>query len=118
MRLLWTASLLIVAAACSSTATGSGGPGGTNSDSERTCLDTIEALARAAERCGGNYQTSYDTALENAAGGSCANVIQIRDETLLRGTCLPSLQTLACADFNAGRLDSSCLQQLLRKQGS
>ncbi|MBX3191758.1 MAG: hypothetical protein KF819_32510 [Labilithrix sp.] len=114
MRALFALALL-VCAACSSTATGSGGPLGTSSDPEKACLDTIEALARAGERCGANYQTTYDAALKNATGGSCANVLQIRDETLLRGTCLPSLQTMSCADLNAGKLDEACAQQLLRR---
>jgi hypothetical protein len=112
------ASALVIGAlawACSSSDTGSGGPLGTGSAAEKSCLDTIEALARAAERCGGNYQTNYEASLKTAAGGSCANIIQIRDETLLRGTCLPSLQTITCADLTAGKLDPACNQQLLRQ---
>jgi hypothetical protein len=112
----YTATALVVVtsslAACSSTSSGSStGSGGAN---EKACLETVEALARAAERCGGNYQANYDAALKNAAAGDCKNIVSIRDESALRGTCLPGLMAITCTDLTAGNLDGSCKAQLQR----
>jgi hypothetical protein len=100
----------LLAAACSSTATGTG----TGAGPQKACLDTCEAIARAAERCGGDYKTNYDAAVKSAANGDCKNVTSIRDEASLRSTCIPSLQTVLCADLAAGKLSSTCASQLLR----
>lgn len=103
--------------ACSSTTTGSGTDGGAGAAAtgpEKACLDTIEALARAGERCGGDYKANYDAGLQSAAGGDCKKVIGVRDEASLRGTCIPSLKTAPCADLTAGKVDASCGKQLQR----
>lgn len=106
-------SLLLVFG-CSSTTSGGTGSGGAANSNKPTqaCLDTAEALARAAERCGGTYKTEYDTAVK---GLDCTNVVQVRDETSLRGTCIPSLGQVACEDLLSGKIDASCKSQLLRK---
>ncbi|HWL88112.1 MAG TPA: hypothetical protein VNO21_20055 [Polyangiaceae bacterium] len=93
---------------------GSGGNNGTTSDPEKACLDTANVVATAAQRCGEDYQANYDAFLQAGAGGSCANIIQVRDETALRQTCLPWIQSAACSDLLGGNYDPSCVAQLLR----
>jgi hypothetical protein len=96
--------------ACSSWDTGSDSGRGP----EQACLDTIEAFARAEERCGGEYKTSYDALLQRNANGDCKNVRTIRDEAALRKTCLPFMQTQSCKDLHDGLVDPSCAVQLQR----
>ena len=98
-----------LAFACGSTKTGAAPVG-----PEKACLDTIEALSRAAARCGQDYQTFYDSTVQGAAGGDCKKVISIRDEGALRGVCIPSLTTVPCPELFASRVDSSCGKQLQR----
>jgi hypothetical protein len=104
------ASLVIgcMLVACSSSSTGS--PAG--DAPEKACLDTCEAFARARERCGGDYKSSYDAMLASVANGDCKNIVSVRDEATLRGVCLPAVQTIACPDLTNGKLDPSCSQQL------
>lgn len=97
-------------AACSSSTSGGGG----NAAAAKACRDTADAAARAAERCGGNYQQSYDSFVQQAAAGDCDKVIGIRDEASLRGTCIPSFMTITCAEFMAAMIDASCSKQLQR----
>ncbi len=97
-------------AACSSWETGTP----TGREGERACLDTVEALARAAERCGLEYQRAYDRALADVAAGDCKNVATIRDESQLRSVCLPALSTEDCRKVEANDHDPSCSKQLQR----
>jgi hypothetical protein len=101
---------VLALSACSSWDTGS--PPGNGP--ELACLDTIEAFARAAERCGDEYALTYDALLARNANGDCKNVRSIRDEAALRTTCLPFLKTQSCVDFRNGKLDPSCAAQLQR----
>ncbi len=116
-------ALAALATACSSTSTGTGtGDGGTSGGSppggqEQACLETIAGFARAATRCEGTYEANYDSLLQSAAGGDCKKVVSIRDEAALRRTCLPSLQSLSCADLAAANVDPSCKRQLIRSAG-
>lgn len=103
-------ALLLATAACSSWNTGT--PSGR--ESERACLDTIEALARASERCGFDYRRAYDQQLAAAAAGDCKNVTTIRDEGELRQVCLPSLAAEDCTKVEANEHDESCSRQLQR----
>jgi hypothetical protein len=96
--------------ACSSWDTGSDSGKGP----EQACLDTVEAFARAAERCGAEYKRTYDELLQRNANGDCKNVRTIRDESALRKTCLPFMQTQSCTDQKNGILDPSCAAQLQR----
>jgi hypothetical protein len=96
-----------VAACGGSSATGDGSG---SSTPQKACTDTADGVAKAAQRCGQDYQTNYDAFVQ--ALGGCDNVIAVRDEGSLRGTCLPSLQAISCADLLAGNLDASCRQQL------
>ena len=105
-------SLAFVAfvASCSSWDTGSD-----NGDGPRqACVDTVEALARTAERCGQDYMTSYDAFLKRDANGDCKNVSSIRDEATLRGRCIPFVQSVSCADIAAGKTELACAKQLQR----
>jgi hypothetical protein len=85
------------------------------------CRDLADAAAKAALRCndmcGGSpctYAEEYQGFIQNAAGGDCNLITGIRDESTLRGTCFPSLQTISCADLKTGNLDPTCKAQLLR----
>lgn len=102
--------VLAVLASCSSWDTGSA----SGYEAERACLDTLEAFARAEERCGAEYETAYDDLLAKNANGDCKNVRTIRDEASLRKTCIPFLKTQTCADLENGVLDPSCAAQLER----
>ena len=82
---------------------------------EQACLDTADAVAKAAQRCGGDYQANFDAFVKNAALGNCANVIQVRDEAALRQTCIPSFTTIQCPALTAGTLDPTCKSQLVHK---
>jgi hypothetical protein len=84
------------------------------SASEQACLDTADILAKAAQRCGQDYKANYDAFIANAAGGSCANISKVRDESSLRATCIPSIANIECSALLAGNIDASCRGQLLR----
>jgi hypothetical protein len=95
--------------ACSTTNSGNvSGP-------QQACMDTADAVAKAAQRCGQDYQQNYDAFVRTAANGDCANIVQVRDEGALRGTCIPSLSTVACPDLLSANIDATCKGQLLRK---
>lgn len=123
MRLSILASTLVVsvlALACSSTSSGTSGTNSTpQSGAAKACVDTADAVAKAAVRCSnGNqaaYQPNYDQFVKDAANGDCNNIVSVRDETALRNTCLPSFATVQCADLQAGNIDATCKAQLVRK---
>jgi hypothetical protein len=107
-----------LAAGCSSWDTGSPN----DRSGEIACFDTVEALARAAERCNLEYKRSYDLALLKNANGDCQNVTSVRNEAQLRNVCIPSLATTACSTIEnaidpakpAAELHPSCSTQLQR----
>jgi len=103
--LLLTLSLAVSPLAC-----------GDATPEEQACLDMAEAVAKAAERCGEDYQANYDAFIELGTGGSCSNITSVRDETALRQTCIPSLGTIECSALLAGTIDASCQAQLVRPQ--
>jgi hypothetical protein len=82
---------------------------------EQACLDTADAVGKAAQRCGLDYQKNYDAFVQTAAGGDCENVVRVRDENALRSTCFTSLQSVSCEDLKAAKLDASCQAQLARE---
>jgi hypothetical protein len=99
--------LLLSLAACSSSSSSSA------SATRQACLDTADAVAKAAVRCGaGGYQANYNAFVKAAANGDCGNVTAVRDEASLRATCIPSFSTISCADLAAGNLDPTCKAQL------
>jgi len=103
-------ALLVFLTACSSWDTGSGN----DDDAEKACKTTLEAMARAAERCGADYKTTYDRLLVANAGGDCKNVRSIRDEAALRSACIPFIASLSCEDLAENKSDPSCARQLQR----
>lgn len=103
-------ALAVTCAACGSYDTGAPD----DAQAERACLDTVDAFARAAERCGADYKTSFDTFLRRDANGDCKNVRSIRDESALRKMCLPFVRSQPCDDLANGVIDPSCAAQLLR----
>src|SRR5262245_34410450 len=98
---------LLAACTSSSTGTGSSGGGGSSAGGSsgasdgptQACLDTADAVAKAAQRCGQDYKANYDAFIQTGAGGQCSNIVQIRDEPTLRNTCLPSMIKIPCPDF-------------------
>jgi hypothetical protein len=80
----------------------------------KACEDTADAVAKAAQRCGQDYQANYKAFIQAGAGGNCSNVVSIRDETELRQSCLPSLATISCEDLLAAKISASCNAQLQR----
>lgn len=81
---------------------------------ETACLDSADAFAKAAARCGLDYAEERDGFIRAAANGDCANIVMVRDEKALRNTCIPSLSTISCDDLLAINLDPTCRSQLLR----
>lgn len=102
----------LLVGACSGTSTGTGGTA--SSGSEQACSDAADAVAKAAARCGQDYQKNYDAFVASGAGGSCAKVTAIRDEPALRTVCIPSMSTISCTELLAGKVDASCKGQLVR----
>jgi hypothetical protein len=86
--------------------------------SEKACLDTADAIAGSAERCGFDYQANFDAFVNAVANGDCANVIAVRDATLLYGDCIPALKDLTCQQVNDPNLTlpDTCNGQLLRQE--
>lgn len=78
----------------------------------QACLDLADAVAKAAQRCGQDYQANYTAFVQNAANGNCTNIVAVRDEASLRAVCLPKFATITCADLLAGKIDASCVGQL------
>lgn len=109
-RVATLAALALSLAACSSWDTGTDSGKGP----EQACLDTMDAFAHAAERCGAEYARAYDDLLRRNANGDCKNVRTIRDEAALRGTCLPFMKTQSCTDQQNGVIDPACAAQLQR----
>jgi hypothetical protein len=101
----------VTLAACGSYDTGSG-----NDDAQQACIDVIDAFARTAERCGGDYATEHDRLIKRDAAGDCTNVRTIRDESALRSTCIPFVMSQPCDDFTNGKLDPACAEQLQRRE--
>jgi hypothetical protein len=82
---------------------------------ENACLEYAQILASAGQRCGQDYQVTYDDFIRTIALGDCANVVAIRDFRGLWNTCLVVLQTESCADISAGVFDKTCQNQLVLK---
>lgn len=110
MRRAAASIVLAWSAACSSWDTGTPPADGP----EKVCRTTIETFARAFERCGADYQSTYDSFLIHQADGDCKNVRSIRDEAALRATCLPSVMSAPCDDLLNGKTDATCAKQLVR----
>lgn len=87
-----------------------------NSGAARACRDTADAVAKAAQRCGQDYQTNYEAFEDAAAAGSCSNVKQIRDESALYDVFIPYFETIECSELlgPSPTFPAECQSQLLR----
>lgn len=85
---------------------------------EQACLDTADAIAGSAQRCGYDYKTNFDAFVDAAAAGSCSNIIAVRDRDALYAECIPFMKDLTCEQVTSGQLNlpASCNDQLLRNE--
>src|SRR5262245_42159537 len=117
-KLVFALAVPALVLACSSSSNGTGDTAPTGGPA-KACTDTADAVAKAAVRCSnGNqaaYKPNYDQFVQAGAGGDCNNITSVRDEASLRGTCIPSFDTVPCADLQAGKIDASCKSQLIRR---
>lgn len=96
-----------------SSADASGGDGGQMTVNPRdACVDTANAVAFAAQRCGELFADAFQAFVQAAAGGDCKNVKSIRDANALYTQCIPWIQKAKCADLQSGNLPDTCLSQL------
>ncbi len=82
--------------------------GGAELTPTQVCLNTVEALARAHERCGGEYQVAYDMWLVDL---ECDKATGLRDMDELLALCLPSIQTADCLEVIEGIYHAACDRQ-------
>lgn len=78
---------------------------------DQACLDTVDAVSDAWERCGYDRDTKHTELL--ARYRSCDRVDHIRDETELRDQCFPALATLDCTALVQELYPDPCLEQIL-----
>ncbi len=97
-----------------SSGTASGTDGG-NSAAGQACLDTADAYAAAAQRCGGDPVAEKKAFITDLANGDC-NSVSIRNETELRSGCIPSFRTIGCDDLKNQRFAPSCAEQIVRSK--
>jgi len=102
------------------TASSSGGTADSGADGSVTaagqaCLDTADAYAAAAMRCGGDPVAEKKSFINNLANGDC-NAVAIRDEAQLRSGCIPSFSTISCDDLTNQRFDPTCAEQIIRSK--
>ncbi len=120
MNLLRIQRAALVLVASLSVACGSvddeGDDGFDSSSAEQACLDTADALAGSAQRCGYDYQANFDAFVSSAAAGDCKNIVAVRDKSSLYAECIPYMQALTCEQVSSGNLNlpASCNDQLLR----
>lgn len=92
---------------------------GEASQAEEDCLNVAEAVRTGAARCGLDPDSEYETFI-NLVGG-CDQAERIRDRPMLIDVCIPALEgtstsSTSCEDLVAGKLDSSCLNQIEREK--
>jgi hypothetical protein len=92
---------------------GTTGDGGTTTPAGQACLDTADAFAKAAQRCGADYTAQRNATIRDLANGDCESVT-IRNEQELRTLCFPSLASISCADLANQRFAPSCAEQIIR----
>jgi hypothetical protein len=92
---------------------GSCGSSGTTTGAAaiQACEDVVTALYNVAVKC--DVALSREEILDSAVGGSCSNVVGIRDESELRNYCLTWLENVDCGTFANGTIHPSCQEQLL-----
>ena len=93
----------------------SGADGGGVTTAGQACLDTADAYAAAAMRCGGDQVAERTAFINDLANGDC-NSVSIRNEAELRSGCIPSFSTIGCADLKNQRFAPSCAEQIIRSK--
>lgn len=101
-------------------ASSSGGPADSGADGRvnaagQACLDTADAYAAAAARCGGDQVAERKAFIDDLANGDC-NSVSIRNENELRSGCIPSFSTISCDDLKNQRFAPSCAEQIIRSK--
>ena len=81
----------------------------------QACLDTADAFAAAAMRCGGDPVAEKKAFIRDLANGDCDSV-SIRNESELRSGCIPSFSTISCRDLTQQRFAPSCAEQIIRSK--
>jgi hypothetical protein len=81
----------------------------------QACLDTADAFAAAAMRCGGDPVAEKKAFIRDLANGDCESV-SIRNEAELRSRCIPSFTTISCTDLTQQRFAPSCAEQIIRSK--
>ena len=80
------------------------------------CMETVDVLADAFERCGETTPRA-DLEAEIEAGATmrmgCRAVVGIRDERALRRECFPALEVIDCATLTGGSVPEACRAQIL-----
>lgn len=91
---------------------------GCGTDADSVCLEYVDHIASAYERCEpGTYQEAFAALSKNT--GNCSGFKSVRDEAALRGACFSFLATVPCATLMgpASALEkaepAACLDQLL-----
>lgn len=95
--------------------TADSGADGSVSRAGQACLDTADAYAAAAMRCGGDQAAERKAFIDDLANGDC-NSVSIRNEAELRSGCIPSFTTIGCADLMNQRFAPSCAEQIIRSK--
>lgn len=80
------------------------------------CMETVDVLADAFERCGETTpRADLEAEIEAAATMrmGCRSVVGIRDERALRRECFPALEAIDCATLTGGAVPEPCRAQIL-----
>jgi hypothetical protein len=89
--------------------------GGSVGEEEKACLDMADVVAKASQRCGGDYKANYDAFIDAAAGGDCGNIKDVRDVDALYDECFPYIESVSCIDLvDASSYPAACVSQLYR----
>ncbi len=79
------------------------------------CEDAVRTIGDVAVRCGFDRQANEAVFEANAtAGRGCEGVVGLRDEEAFYEECLPSIESLTCAEFDDPEYvtPASCSMQL------
>lgn len=120
-----TAVLGILLAAIGCHGRGGGGGGGDDDDNgggselaREACNELADWFAAKASDClGESFSDSRASFVDSCCDGSCENIISLRDADEFEGQCVPWLESQTCDEFTeTGEIDSSCQQQLERRE--
>jgi len=112
------ASLRLVAPILALTIGGCGDDECGGSVAAQACCDMVDALTDVCFRCGGGTHERCEDAIREGVEAElgddgCRGADRVRDEKSLYDVCLPALEVIACDEFMAGGLPTSCHNQIL-----